>query len=62
MNVRDTSPQVDTPMCQIWKANVKLQKKLWAGHESAQADGQTDKRTDRVISINFVYGGININI
>ena len=46
------------------------QKKLWAGHESAQTDGQTDgqtdrqkdRRTDRVISIspvNFVHGGYN---
>ena len=26
-------------------------KKLWAGHESAQTDGQTDRRTDRVIPI-----------
>ena len=33
MNVRDTSSHGDTTMCQI---------KLWAGHESAQTDGQTD--------------------
>ena len=38
-------------------------KKLWTGHESAQTDGQTDRRTDRGISIyplDFVRGGINI--
>ena len=33
----------------------QTQKRLWAGHESAQTDGQTDKQTDRradrVISI-----------
>ena len=35
MNVRDTSSNGDTPMCQIWLdlANVKP-KKLWAGHEN----------------------------
>ena len=27
------------------------QNKLWAGHESAQRDRQTDRQTNRVISI-----------
>ena len=41
MNVRYTSSHGDTPMCQIWQASVKPNE-LWGGHESAQADGQTE--------------------
>ena len=33
INVRVTSSYCDTPMCQIWKANVNPNKKLWAGHK-----------------------------
>ena len=43
MNVRDTTSHGDTPMCQC-----QTIKKLWAGHESAQTDRQTDGQTDRV--------------
>ena len=32
MNARDTSSYGDTPMWQIWLANVNPKKKLWAGH------------------------------
>ena len=55
MNVRNTTSYGDTPMCQIWYANVKA-KMLRAGHESAL----WERRTDGVIPVyplNFVHGG-----
>ena len=33
MNVRDTTADGDTPICQILKP-TSIQKKLWAGHEN----------------------------
>ena len=45
--------------------NVKPKKKLWAGHEYAQTDGQTDvwidRRTDRV-TLSLFTGGNYIKI
>ena len=46
MDIRDTSSHGDTPMCLIWGVNVKPKTKLWAGHEYAQTDGQTDRQSD----------------
>ena len=48
--------------CAKYVKPMSNQKKLWAGHESAQTDGRTDGQTDRQISIypmNFVRGGYN---
>ena len=43
MNVNNTHVPSMVSLCPI--------KKLWARHESAQADGQTDRETDTVIPI-----------
>ena len=47
MNVRDTSSHGDTPMCQIWQANVKPKKVM--GRTRICTDRQTDKRTKRFL-------------
>ena len=45
MNVRNKSSHDDTPSDKYSKPMSNL-KKLWAGHEFAQIDGQKDRQTD----------------
>ena len=55
MNVCDTLSHVDTPICQIWYANVNAKKNV-----TGQILICTNRRTDRAIPIhplNFVLGG-----
>ena len=44
INVGDTSSHGDTPMCQIWKANVKPKKAM--GWTRICTDRQTHRRTE----------------
>ena len=37
--------------CAKYGKPMSTKKKLWAGHKSAQIDGQTDRQTDGVIPI-----------
>ena len=56
MSMRDTSSRGDT-LCANMVSQRQTKKKLWAGHESAQTIGQTDRQRIPTYPLIFVHGG-----
>ena len=55
MNVRDTSSHGDNTHVPTLVSQCQTIKKLWAGHESAQTDGQTDGQLQHLTLNQDVY-------
>ena len=60
-----THPLMVIYPCAKYGKPMSNKKMLWAGHESAQIDGQMDRQTDRqgdfyIPLLNFIHGGYKI--